>query len=489
MAIERARVVLHPKYWIAVVFGCGLALVATRIMTLQFRYAVAVTGALVVVCLAMILIRRIDDFLIYALVFNIPFMRFGKWLMPQDSPVPALGINVGLPELLLVIAYGIWFAQIFVARREELPKPRAIGFFIVLLLVTQCVSLLFALNKTLGIFDIIYNIKFILIAFFLAQKLKRKHLKGIIALFIFAIVLESGIGVFERLTGITNIGDTKGNVQHPDFGEQYAVPGIENETRAMGTTHDSHCLGLYFAMLLPVPFVLMTRREPPPAMRALLMGVFLIGVVGLVIALSRSGWLGFAVAAVIALGVTLFKWKQRRVVVLILLIVVGVSLAYPKTYYHLYRRVFQAPSSIMTARYEMILTALDIWRKYPLFGCGPGNYIETYNTPDIRKQDAPGRVDLPVHNGFLWIAAELGIMGVIAYYGMILLGMVYCWRTMSAEDWLAKSMGLAIFCALAAYLVDGITNPMFREAVPYAQLWVYVGLSTAFKRLAREPLT
>jgi len=47
-------------------------------------------------------------------------------------------------------------------------------------------------------------------------------------------------------------------------------------------------------------------------------------------------------------------------------------------------------------------------------------------------------------------------------------------------------LALAIMTGLFAYLLDGITGPMFKEAVPYAQLWVYIGLSMSFSRILHQ---
>jgi O-antigen ligase len=178
-----------------------------------------------------------------------------------------------------------------------------------------------------------------------------------------------------------------------------------------------------------------------------------------------------------------FRWNQQRAVAVILLMALGVSVCYPRTYSFLYRRLFQAPSGIMEARVDMIKTALDLWKRDFLFGCGPGNYIEAYSRPDVRKQQVPAKKKLPVHNAFLWVAAELGLFGVISFFGMIFMAMRRCWRPMVCDDMLIRVLSLAVFAAFWGYLADGINNPMFRQTVPYTQLWVFIGMSVALHRL------
>ncbi len=482
----RAASILKVKYLVVLVSGALFATLVRKILAMNFRYGLAITGGLVFLSISMMAIGFIVDFLVYAFTFNIPFATFGKWLMRTETVSPARGINLGLPELLLVLAYTVWFAQVFITRTKPLPRLGLLDGFMALLLFTQVISTLNAPDRMLAVFDIIYNFKLILLYFFLAHNVEQHHLKWLATLLIFALLFESFFGFFERLTGITNIGGTKGNFSMESFGKQYKVPGIEDQLRAMGTTYDSHALGLYLCMLIPVPFVLMTVESLKPVLRFVLLGACVIGIMGLVITFSRSGWLGFGVAAFVVMGIMLFRLKQRRAVAVILLMALAVSVCYPRTYTFLYRRLFQAPSKIMEVRVDMIKTALDLWSRNFLFGCGPANYIEAYSRPDVRKQHVPAKTELPVHNAFLWVAAELGLFGVVSFFGIIFLAMRRCWRAMVCDDTLIRCLSLAIFAAFWGYLADGINNPMFRETIPYTQLWAYIGMSVALHRLWAE---
>ena len=61
-----------------------------------------------------------------------------------------------------------------------------------------------------------------------------------------------------------------------------------------------------------------------------------------------------------------------------------------------------------------------------------------------------------------------------------------CWKMLKCKDLIIRGLGLGIMTGLIAYMLDGITNMMFREATPYVQLWIYIGLSLSFKRLLKE---
>ncbi len=489
------RSTVQIKYWIALFTGVLFAILVWEIMTLQFRYVMAISVGIVMISVAIIAIRNIETFIIYALIFNIPLTRLGKYFFHQGQPYSiAVGIALGLAEVLLVMAYVVWFSQIFIARTKPIPKLQKIDYFIILLLLTQAISFIGAPNKALGIFDIVYNIKHILLYFFIAHKVKRHHLKWIITIFVLAILLESSLACYERLTGNVGIGMRKGDVTYSDFGKQYKVLGITHVIRAEGTTKDSHSLGLYYAMLLPIPYIFMSVRTLKMPIRIVLAGILVAGTTGLVVTFSRSGWLSFAISSILATGIIVFLWGRRSAILIPIVSVLIISILYPQGFQHIYDRLVNAPPDILEKRWEMNRTALDIWRSSFLFGYGPGNYTCALEDPDTTVTEigvidvgaVSKRQDIPVHNAFLYVAAELGLFGIIAFFGIIFVAMAQCLKLLKCQDPIIRGMSLVVLTGLTAYLLDGITDPMFREAVPYAHLWVYLGLVIAFKRLVNE---
>ncbi|MHC4618287.1 MAG: O-antigen ligase family protein [Planctomycetota bacterium] len=458
-------------------------------MSLEFRYVMAIATGIIMISVAMIAIRNIEDFLVCAVVFNIPFSIFAKWFF-VNRPVafPVRGISVGLIELLILLAYSVWFYQVFVIRKNPLPRLDNLDYFIIFLIFVQLVSLIRAPDKYQGVLDIIYNIKHALIYFFFAHNVRRQHLKIIILCILFAILLESTVAVYERTTGNVGIGVWKGNVSYYEFGRQYTVPGLEGEIRSAGTTLDPHALGLYYAMILPVPFVLLIARFPSPPLKILLAAVLVTGVGGLVLTFSRSGWLSFAISLALATAIIIFLWRRVSVILVAAFIILFVTLFFPQTYGILHKRIFDAPRELIEVRIETAKAAFDVWRHNFFFGYGPGSYLDAINDPDFKTAGHHGRMaERPVHNAYLWTAAELGLCGLIAFWSIVIIAIAKCAKMLRHADPMIRGLALAVLAGLVAYMVDSMTNMMFREATPYAQLWVYLALAVAFKRLAGEP--
>ncbi len=456
---------------------------------MQWRYGMAIIGAIIFLSVSMIGIYRFTDVIIYAMAFNIPFSMFSKVFCQQDVSWAVMpGFSFGMLELLLFMAYTSWFIQIFVARLKPLPKFSMIDFFILILFLTQIFSLFKAPAKTLAFFDIIHNVKHFLMYFYIAHHVKKSHLKLIIILILFAIMLESSIALFERVTGNVGIGSKKGDFTSSEFGTQKKVPGIEYQIRSEGTTAEPHILGEYFAMILPIPFVFMMMRKVKHIIRFILVVIFIIGVGGLIVTFSRSGWCAFAIAAGLTLLVMVFSWKQISAAVIALILFISVSAVYPQGYEYAFDRLFRAPGELLTSRFDMNRTAIDIWKKNLFFGYGPANYMHALEDPDIVVY---GEIDrsyhaYPVHNMLLYIGSENGIFGVIGFFGAVFCAIRACWKVHICDDFLIKAMAVAIGAGLVAYLLDGITNCLARQSVVYAQLWVYLGLSIAFDRMLKE---
>jgi hypothetical protein len=476
-----------PRRWQPAAFlwaclaGAAFALVVWKLSSLEFRYALALAALVVAASLAMVLLPWLEDCLLYAFVFNIPFAGFAKWMFLREAITVAKGIAFGFTEVLLVVAYALWFCQIFVARTRPLPKLGAIDALFGVVFVAQCLSSLGAPLRDLALFDTLYNVKFFLVYFYFAHKLERRHVPIVILLLLFAILVEGPIAVFERVTGDVGIGRSKGDTAGVDFGSQYEVPGFE-QIRAEGTTIDSHTLGLYLAMLLLVPLALFLVRGIATRWRIGLAGIALVGVAGLVVTFSRSAWICFFIASVVLAGIAIVQWGRGRPVVALALLFVAVSALYPDVYEYAIVRLLDAPSGIMDVRFQLNWTALGILRAHPLLGYGPGNFMEALRDPNVNDLAGAG---LPVHNAFLWIASEAGLPAAFAFFAMIGVAMKRLVSYRADPDVLVRAFSVAMFLGLVVYVLDGLTNPTFREPSPYTMLWLYLAFSVALPRMMR----
>lgn len=470
----------RTPYLLALLMGLFLSAVVWKIYQLELRFQLAAAGVALVLALGVQFLRRLDDYLLYLLATIIPFSLFTeKLFLRVDSFSPARGLAIGLTELLLLWAFIAWGYRLVVARTEKLQSFNRFDLFVAVYLGGLLVSFLGAPDKQMAFYDLLYNLRYIALYFFVSRRVKRENLKWLFLIFCLAVMAETAVAGLERVTGVSGFARAKGNPDNPGLWEQYEVTSIEHEQRAEGTTIDSHALALYFLMLLPFPLIAALCSSFRPVMRWLAALVAVCGLLGLIVTFSRSGWISFAIISCIGLGTYAVKRKKLHLVAVPAILVLLALMVYPRSMEYFRIRFFETPSGTITDRFEYNRIAINIWRDNPVFGYGPGNYGEAMADPSI---ELTGRDDNPPHMALLWVGAELGLVGVCSFFGLILFSINRAIRFGSMGDDIVTATSVAICMALVGYLLDGLTDPFFRENVQFGQLWYLVGIIAAISR-------
>jgi O-antigen ligase len=98
-------------------------------------------------------------------------------------------------------------------------------------------------------------------------------------------------------------------------------------------------------------------------------------------------------------------------------------------------------------RIRMAQAGIEIIKDYPLFGVGPANVKEFY--PLYRKHDAP-RFRIPhLHNNFIQLWAERGVLALVAYVFLQFLFLRQCARAWGGPATKFAEIGVAVAVGLA----------------------------------------
>lgn len=151
---------------------------------------------------------------------------------------------------------------------------------------------------------------------------------------------------------------------------------------------------------------------------------FLLFSLSLFLTFSRSAWLVYLILVVLVLGYNLrFKTKLRLFFkperwLLILAIASPLILVSPLVWQRLYAlQTIDQPS--VERRWELNQAALAMFRQRPLLGVGVNQFV-----PNLEKYvliSGPGRFLQPVHNLYLLILTEHGILGLLVFFGFLFL--------------------------------------------------------------------
>ncbi|MBN1475519.1 O-antigen ligase family protein [Candidatus Sumerlaeota bacterium] len=216
----------------------------------------------------------------------------------------------------------------------------------------------------------------------------------------------------------------------------------------------------------------------------------------IVICRSRSGWLATGVITLVAAAVA---WRHRRlrwhhaVLIIAAMAVAAVGLIQLRQRHQRTRSWEEvATLSTATSRMHSFAMAARMFSENPILGAGLGAYKTGYYRMVVESQRedpeaelyerhltlAQGGLPLHVHNDYLEIAAETGLIG-LALFTLILawtavgLGALILHRPASERTWLA----LAIGCGIIAILCDMMLSFPLNLPLTGSLFWILMGVA------------
>ena len=470
----------------------GSLLLGAIIVATGLALALFPLSFLVVVLLGTIVIAwtlTVPHLALYLIAFAIPFGS----LFELDVG----GITVGVTEGLIGLMLAGWIARAIALREHGWIWPRQsipIALFIgaALLSLLNATALPFAAKEIVKWVEVLATITFVVNAVSRAQS------KGIVAALLLAGVAQSLLGAYQFFTQ-----------SGPEF---FILRG--RYMRAYGTFEQPNPYAGYLGLIAPVALALALSVFERPGSAGQGRGILSLALVldelrenwltwlalasliavgaGLGMSWSRGAWLGFGAAVVI---ITLIRSRQSAVffiAVILFAITIG-SLGGARL---LPESVVQRLTSFVPflgvrdvgavevnddnyASVERLAhwqSALDMWRDRPWLGVGFGNYEAAYAEYALPKWPlALGHA----HNYYLNIAAETGLVGLLAY--LLLWGTTF-WHTWQAmhrtTDRYAKALALGALGVLVHVSVHNVVDNLWVHNM-YIHVAIVLGLAFA----------
>lgn len=252
---------------------------------------------------------------------------------------------------------------------------------------------------------------------------------------------------------------------------RYIEENPELSERAIGTSVDPNVLGGLLLMIgaLAGPQLVAKRPLFPRWLTFLFVGLIFVAVI---LTFSRSAMFGLASGLALVAAV-----RYRRLVPYMLLAaLVLIFLPVAQSYIGRFVEGIQGQDLATQMRFGEYRDALTLIGRYPLIGVGFAG------TPDID-------IYLGVANVYLTIAQIMGILGLVAFFAVIITVFAYAYRQ---RRWFAANPGhdavwLGLHAALVGALVAGIFdhylfNLEFHHAV--TAFWLVLGMAVASSHLA-----
>ncbi len=399
--INRGRV-LAAAGWVLAIAAMGLA-----IGSLQPLYLAAV----VVGCVGTLLAVVHPLLAIPMLLLAIPF---GSLPRGEDQATEAALSAVEPAVALLTVAWllrGVRLHRLRLRAGGVLAALAAVG-------VLMLFSATYALSFSAAIKETLKWLELLLVMLFVLDAAPDRRSTTWLLLSLFAAgALEAAWGAFQFVTQ-----------RGP------AAFEVDGALRAYGNFDQPNPFGGYLSTILPVAIAVTlapgTRRE----LRWLSGACATVIAGGIALSQSRGAWLGLAVAAVVLLAI----WSHRTRLVLpplfaagvagILLVMSGIvsgALVQRASQAVEYFGVFDVRTVELTTNNWAVVERMAHWQAgwlmfldHPWLGVGAGNYADAYPRYYLRSWVEPlGHA----HNYYINTAAELGVVGLVAFLVTVVL--------------------------------------------------------------------
>jgi O-antigen ligase len=239
---------------------------------------------------------------------------------------------------------------------------------------------------------------------------------------------------------------------------------------------------MYLSTGVPFAFALLFSKTRPSVKILATITLCLIGS-GLIFSLSRAAWGNFVVTIclVVMLAVRRKRISTMTAIVIacaIALVLLGVALFGTDL---ILSRLNSNDQGSAASRITLNEGALAIIRDNPVVGIGLNNY--TLVSPGYDQADAAtwNHFAPIVHNTFLLIAAETGLLGLGAFVVFLVILLIQAWRIVdqapSDTVWVA---GVGILGGLAALIIHNMVDyTLLGSGRVFTQFWLLTGLCAA----------
>lgn len=356
------------------------------------------------------------------------------------------------------------------SRREMLQDTLAFPVTRLVLAFCFCVvvSILFAIDRAVAL-DFGLRLVSLLLLFFLTVLLVQdtRRLRMTLICLVLSMVVAAIVLLAETGLGTTLVATTK----HATTA--MTAEGFHRSSGASQYDPTTAAIMLSSGVVLALTLAIETRRN-----RGLFLAAAIIGSLALILSFSRSAALVYALTLMLLAA----RHRKSRLVLPALLIGAFLTAAFlpfvPDSYFERFASLLSGGDGDWTIdrRWTYQVIGIDILTERPLFGVGPGNYRDVFTDPSYRF--LPGRTLLGrvLHNMYLSVATEYGLLGFGVFLALILAAFFAVFSVMrrpAAEE--LGGLAAAVFFSMLAFFVASVFNP--NEYNKYT--WIFLALACA----------
>ena len=392
-------------------------------------------------------------------LINLP-LAIVCWL-PTVSLIAFATLDVG-PNLAAIAIFLAWLGAL-AASRSRMPalivQHRVVLTGVAVLVLWVMLSMAWAPNPEVGSYGFFGWIVALGIILVITTTLTdSRHIRLAIGAFILGAVISVAIGLFGG-----------------------AVQG--GSDRIVGGSGDPNFLaaGIVPAMVLAFGLAASTQRAAVRVVMPVVVGLLAIG-------LLVSGSRGGLIAAIVALVAVFILTKRRRAwIAVLMLLTAGVMGAAVSVDPGAWERISDFSES--SGRTELWTVAWQVWEDHPAAGVGFQGFVDHSSAyarelGTLEFSEFLAEQPKVVHNGYLELLAETGIVGLALFLGVVIACMRQAWQATQLFERRGNAQMATVSRSVFAAIIAMLTAAFFISGSVDRRLWVLLALGPALAACA-----
>ncbi len=424
-----------------------------------------------------VIVGDLRRLMLAALVFDVPFSighHFGYNI--DAAKLGSLGgLDISLTTVAVPALYALWVGTALVRRgdgtrlwlRPAIPLAIYVGFAIL--------SIRQASSPTLSVFELFMLVQSLMIFIYIASTVRSRDDV------VFMLVILAGTVLLESLLMVATY-TTKHDFSFAGISTRLdaATSSADNVSRVGGTVGGPNAAAAFLDLLL-APILSLALAPVRRAYRLIAASAFVFGCVGLVLTLSRGGWIAVALSCSFVVA---YSWYRGWIPGFgPAAIIVGLAAVLFLFRNELLVRFLNNDSGAASSRVPLMVLALHMIRDHPLFGVGANNFginIARYATPEFGADWL-----YTVHNKYLLIWAEDGFFALAAFVTFLLGTLRNGWRCRQISDRVLASIAIGLTSGLLAQMMH-MSVDILNGRQQVQLLVIVAGLIAALVAIKRE---
>ncbi len=368
--------------------------------------------------------------------------------------------------IYMVFVVGVYFYKVFFKGVKPL-KKEPMDFPIILFAILILISTITSVDPYGSFRDLAFHFTAIGFVFVLVNTINtKKDFNTLITFLVITATLVGILGLLQYRDGVKIEGGWVDVINNP---------GVN--IRIYSALGNPNILAEYLVMIIPISIALFwySKRIHKKILFFITTSILLLS---LVLTLSRGGWLG------LAFGLFIFTLLiEKRLLLLAIPLSLIMIYSLPERIFNRVLSIGDLEDSSNAYRIKIWKVALDIIKDNWLVGVGLG-YIPFKMVYETYISNMP---TYHIHNTFLQILAEMGILGLAVFvFFMFTLFKYSIKKLIKGKDRYIKIMAGGLLSGLAALLVHGIVESVLFMPKIIITFWTLVGLILALMRISKE---